>query len=313
VLQNFVICANAVIPSAIYLIIGILLRVCKVVTEAEVKRFTHMTFVALYPFMMFENIYGKNLGENMNGRLVLYAIGFVLLQIAVSWAFVCGIEKDNYNRGAMIQAMYRSNYVLMGLPIAINLLGKANVTPVAVVLLFIVPIYNIVAVIVFEYFRGGKVNYGILIKNVLTNPIILGGLAAGVLMLFNITLPKIVNSTVVSLSDCTAPIAMILLGASLTRGSISADRAKVAICVAAKLLLWPAIGIGGAVLLGLRGVEIVAIALMVGTPTALASYAMASSMGGNGELAGECIVFSTILACFTLPMWLFVLLNNGLF
>ena len=42
----------------------------------------------------------------------------------------------------MIQALYRGNFVLMGLPIAINLFGKGNVAPVAVVILFVVPIYN---------------------------------------------------------------------------------------------------------------------------------------------------------------------------
>lgn len=312
-LQNFIICVNAVIPSAIYLIVGILLKVFKVVTEDEVKRFTHMTFVALYPFLMFDNLYGKNIGENMEWGLVLYAVGFALFQMAVSWVFVCKIEKSDYHRGAMIQALWRSNIVLMGLPIAINLLGKGNVTAVAVVLMFIVPLYNIVAVILFESFRGGKVNIGHLIKGVLTNPLIIGGIVACIVMLLNIPVPKVVYNTIVSLSDATTPIAMVLLGASLKLSGIKSDRGKVAICVIGKLIVFPALGITGAVLLGFTGVELIAIVLMTATPTALASFAMASSMGGNGELAGEAVVFSTILACFTMPVWLFILMNAGLF
>lgn len=312
-LQNFIICVNAVIPSAIYLAVGILLKLFHVVTDDEVKRFTHMTFVALYPFLMFDNLYGKNLNENMNWLLIIYALAFLAFQILTSWIFVCKTQPDNYNRGAMIQALFRSNIVLMGLPIAINLFGKGNVTSVAVVLMFVVPVYNVVAVVIFEKFRGGTADVKSIIKGVFTNPLIIGGIVALVVMALGITIPDIVHKTVVSLSDATTPIAMVLLGASLNLSSFEADKAKVAVCVIGKLIIFPAFGIGGAVLLGIRGVDLVAIVLMAATPTALASFAMASSMGGNGKLAGEAVVISTIAACVTMPIWLFLLKNGGMF
>ena len=74
-LQNFLICVNAVIPSAIYLIIGIILRLSGSVTEEQVRKFTHVVFIALYPFIMFDNLYGKNSADNMDMRLGLYAVG----------------------------------------------------------------------------------------------------------------------------------------------------------------------------------------------------------------------------------------------
>ena len=148
-LQNFIICVNAVIPSAIYLIIGITLKVTGVLTDKEVKKFTHVVFVTLYPFIMFDNLYGKNIADNMDMRLGLYAAIFTALQFAASWLFVCKIEKSNYERGAMIQALYRSNYVLMGFPIAVNLFGKGNITAVAIIMMLVVPFYNVTAVIVF--------------------------------------------------------------------------------------------------------------------------------------------------------------------
>ena len=70
-LQNFILCFNAVLPSMIYLAIGIILRMSKVIDDRDVKRFTHIVFVALYPFIMFDNLYGKNIGENLDIRLSL--------------------------------------------------------------------------------------------------------------------------------------------------------------------------------------------------------------------------------------------------
>jgi predicted permease len=157
-LNNLIICVNAVVPSMIYLTIGILLKAGKVVTEDEVRRFTHMVFVALYPFIMFDNLYGKNISEHLNMRLGCYALGFTALQLVISWVLVCRIEPDNYERGAMIQALFRSNYVLMGFPIAYNLFGRGNITAVAVIMMMVVPFYNAAAVVVFETFRGGKID-----------------------------------------------------------------------------------------------------------------------------------------------------------
>ena len=312
-LQNFIICVNAVIPSAIYLIIGIILKTSGAVSDEDVKKFTHVVFVTLYPFIMFDNLYGKNMGENFDMLLVVYCMVFTCLQIALTWLITVRIEKEDRNKGTMIQSAFRSNIILMGLPVGINLFGKGNVTQVALVILFIVPIYNVMSVVVLERFRGGKADPVRTAKNVLRNPIILGAVAAGIVMLIGIRLPSPVEQTISTLSDCTAPIAMILLGAALNLKGFSSDRKKIAFCVASKILIWPAIGISGAVFLGMRDVALIAVLLMLATPTALASYAMSESMGGNGRLAGETVVISTIGACFTMPVWLFILKTAGMF
>ena len=312
-LQNFILCVNAVIPSAIYLLIGILLKMAHVVTDEDVKKFTHMVFVALYPFIMFDNLYGKNIAEHMDLKLGLYAAGFTCLQFILSWVFVCRIEKSDFERGAMIQALYRSNYVLMGFPIAVNLFGKGNITAVAIIMMLVVPFYNASAVVIFETFRGGKVDVKGILKRILTNPIIDGGIAAFVVMIFGITLPSAAETAVGALSDATSPIAMILLGAALNLKGFSSDRKRIAICTAGKLVVFPAFGIAGAVLIGIRDVGLIAVTLMVAAPVALASYAMAESMGGNGKLAGELVVMTTMLSCFTIPVWLFILKTAGMF
>jgi predicted permease len=262
---------------------------------------------------MFDNLYGKDIAGNMDMRLGLYAVGFTCFQLVASWLFVCGIEKDNYERGAMIQALYRSNYVLMGFPIAVNLFGKGNITAVAIIMMLVVPFYNVTAVIVFETFRGGKIDIGQMLKRIITNPIIDGGIAAFIVMILGISLPSPIVNTVSTLSDATAPIAMILLGAALNLNGFSSDRWRIAVCTIGKLVVFPALGIAGAVYLGIRDVQLIAVTLMVAAPVALASYAMASSMGGNGKLAGELVVVTTMASCFTIPVFLFILKTNGLF
>ena len=70
----------AILPLCSYkaacIIIGIILKVTGVMKDEEVKKFTHVVFVTLYPFIMFDNLYGKNIADNMDVKLGLYAVGF---------------------------------------------------------------------------------------------------------------------------------------------------------------------------------------------------------------------------------------------
>ena len=125
-IQNFWICINAVVPLMIYLIIGMLLKRVGIINDDEVHRFNRLVFIVLFPPMMFQNLYGAKLSTALNPRLIVFALVFLLSYIALSIPVVQKLEKKPETRGAMIQAMYRSNFVLMGLPIAINICGAGR-------------------------------------------------------------------------------------------------------------------------------------------------------------------------------------------
>ena len=111
--HNFLVCLNAVIPLILYLLVGMLIRKYNVLTESDVRKFNRMVFVALFPALMFENLYSADLSEAFDFRLILGSCLFVLLLFAGAWLIVCRIEPNDKSRGAMIQAIYRSNFVLM--------------------------------------------------------------------------------------------------------------------------------------------------------------------------------------------------------
>ena len=176
-LSNFLVCINAVIPLFILLVIGYLVRRTGLLKDEEVHRFNHMVFLVFFPPLMFQNLYGNNDGFLPDGKLLLFAVPFILCVILLSIPLVKKIEKNPRSQGAMIQAVYRSNFILMGLPVAINIFGKGNVSQTALLIAVIVPMYNVVSVIILESFRGSKPDIGQILKKVATNPIILGAVA----------------------------------------------------------------------------------------------------------------------------------------
>lgn len=312
-INNFWICINAVIPLLIYLIIGFAIRRAGIISEDEVHRFNRLVFVVCFPAMMFENLYGADLRVAFNLKLVVFALMFLFAYIGASIPLVSRIEKKPESRGALIQAMYRSNYVLMGLPIAINIYGKGNVSVTAFLIAFVVPAYNVLAVIILEYYRGGKTSASNMLRKIITNPIIQGAIAAVIVIMAGIRIPKSVDSVVSAMSDATTPMAMILLGASFNLKSVKTSRRNLSIAVIAKLLVMPGLGLSIAMLLGFRNIEFVSLICMLAAPCAVSSYTMAESMGSDGELAGNAVIFTTTLSVITIFAWLFLFKNLGTF
>ena len=311
--SNFVVCINAVIPLFILLVIGYAVRKTGLLKDEEVHRFNHMVFLVFFPPLMFQNLYGNNEGFLPDGKLLLFAVPFILCVIALTIPLVKKIEQEPRSRGAMIQAVYRSNFILMGLPVAINVFGKGNVSEVALLIAVIVPMYNVISVVILESFRGHRPDMGQILKKVATNPIILGAVAGIIAVVLQITLPRPVEIAVEWMADVTTPMALILLGASFDITTVKGQKRNLVFCILMRLIIVPAAGLSLAALLGFRGVQLVALIAMLATPMAVSSYTMADSMDSDGELAGNCVIFSTPLSCLTLFFWLFLFKSLGMF
>lgn len=312
-LSNFIICIQAIIPLVLYLIIGMGAKKAGLIREDEVHRFNHLVFVLFFPPLMFENLYTADLGSAFHPKLVLYGVICVLLTVIVSIPVIRRIEPSRNSQGAMIQGIFRSNFVLMGLPIAMNIFGKGNVGTTAALIMVIVPLYNVLAVIVLEYYRGGKTDIKSMVRKILLNPIIVGAVAGIFVKLVGVTLPDILQQTLSAMSDATTPITLILLGASFEVKRVRDRKRSLVVVVLSRLLIVPAICLSVAALLGFRGVDFVSLLVMMAAPAAVSSYTMAESMGSDGELAGHIVIFSTLFSCFTLFLWLYIFKSLGVF
>lgn len=151
-LSNFVVSLEAVLPMFIMLAVGMGVKRFRLLTETELRHLNKMIFVVFFPPMMFTNLYGTDIEEAVDWRLMIFGIASVAVIYGVSTLAVLHMEKDPRSRGAMIQAIYRSNFVIMGIPIAVNMYGHGNLAVTAMMVAVIVPIYNVLAVVTLEVF-----------------------------------------------------------------------------------------------------------------------------------------------------------------
>lgn len=311
-MQNLIVSFNAIAPLFLLIIIGFFIRRQGLVRDEALPQMNTLAFTVFLPALLFNNLYTTNVASAFSPRLLGYAIFAALTMYGLATAIVCLLEKDSKSRGAMIQAIYRSNFVLLGLPIVQTLFEGQDLGVTSVIIAVIVPIFNVMAVVTLEVFRGGKIKWGKVLLGIVKNPLIIASVLGFSCMLLKITLPTFLYTAIVDLSKAATPVSLVVLGASIHLGRFAGNMRNLVICVLGRLVVAPLIFVTGGAALGFRGIELATLLAMLAAPTAVSSFTMAQQMDSNGELAAEAVVMTSAFSCVTMFLWIFVLKQMGL-
>ena len=312
-LQALSIAFHAIVPLFLIIAVGYTVKRLGWIGPEEVRRLNKVTFYTFMPVMLFYNIYTSDFSQAVRLPYALFVVGAALGMVAVSFAVTLLAEKMPERRGVMIQAAFRSNFVLLGLPIAAELLPEGNLGVTALMVAIVVPIYNMMSVVVLEYFRGGKPRAGEVLLAVVKNPLILGSVAGLLVRALHITLPEVLVSFAGKMNSAATPLILLLLGASFETREIARYKKELLVCVGLRLVVFPGALLTLSMLMGLRDIEFVTVLAMTAAPTAVNSFNMAQQLGGDSQLAGSAVVVSTAASFFTLFVWITLFKQLGMF
>ena len=171
----------------------------------------------------------------------------------------------------------------------------------------IIPLYNVLAVISLEIFNGRRPNILKILLGIVTNPLIIGSVVGVLFLLFHIELPTVLYETVSDISGIATPLAFIILGASFNFGDVGKYARELSLVLGCKLVIFPVLFLGIALLLGFRDAPLAVLLTVFGAPIAVSSFTMAQQMGGDHALAGQLVVFSSIFSIVTMFLFIFLL------
>ena len=313
IFSNFIVALSAVVPMFCLMSIGAFVKYQKWLSDEELNHMNRMVFRVFFFCLMFHSIYTTKISETLRPNLMIFGACGVLIIFLLLMIFIPKIETENKKRGVMVQAIFRSNFVLFGVPIVGNIFGDNNIAVATMMIAVIIPMYNVLAVFALETFRGGKFSVLPILKGVLTTPMILGAIAGAFFLLLNIKIPQPVLKPIGQIAAATTPVALIILGASFKFGSVHEHLRQLLTCLFGRLILVPGIILTTAIFLGFRGIDFVTLIAIFGTPCAVVSFAMAQQMDGDADLAGNCVVFTSALSCFTIFCWILLFKTLGIF
>ena len=317
-LDSFLYSLNIIAPIFIIVLIGALLKKTGFVSDGFLTVCDRLVFKLCLPSLIFLDLATAEIEGGFNVGLIIFCVCAVTLSFLLPCIFVPIFIKDNAKRGAFIQGMYRSNAAILGMTLALNMFGGEGTATMAMVLPFVISLFNVFAVIILSVYAPAdvKLSRSALIrriaKTIATNPLIIAIILAVLWRLTGLRLPLLINRSLSYLADMSMPLALLSLGANFTLESL---RGRLGLAVASstfKTVIVPALTTAVALLIGYRGVELGIIFIIFGGPAAVSSYIMAKQMKSDYELASQILLISTLMSLVTLFAGIFILKAAGL-
>ena len=303
---------QAVLPVFLVIAIGAAARRFRFLGDPFIDTANMLVYYLLLPALLFYKIGTSNFREAFNAPLVIggYAATVATFLLAVFLSRALGIPPAE--RGSFVQGAFRANLAYVGLPIVLSAAGDIGLRKGGILLGFMVPLLNSLAVVALIIPHGdgkgrARENARRIGLQLVTNPLILSSFLGIVWSMLKFPLPGLVDNTLEILSSATLPLSLLCLG-----GSFSFERARSGFRLAAlsagmKTLLLTAIAVALYRWMGLSGQDLRVGVIMMGCPTAVITYVMASQLNGDTDLAGTIIVLSTATSAVTISGWLYFL------
>ncbi len=315
-MENFIFSINVTFPIFLVMVIGYILKQIGMLNDNFVTVANKFNFKVTLPFMLFRDISGVDIRAVFDLKYVLFCAIVSTICFWLIWGGVKLFVKDKTIRGAFVQSSFRSSAAVMGLAFIQNMYGSSAMGPLMIV--GAVPLYNIFSVIVltFEAQTDEAINGREKVKeaciNIAKNPIILGILTGLIAALLRLDFPVIIDKTINNVAQMATPLALITIGAGFEgRKALAKIKPTIAASLI-KLVIQPLIFLPVAAWMGFTGEKMIAILIMLASPTTPSCYIMAKSMKNDGVLTASVIVTTTLLAAFTLTGWIFILKSVGL-
>lgn len=313
-INNILFTANIVAPVFLIIALGYFSKKMKIINENFVDVTSKFVFSVSLPALVFMQIAEMDLSKAINFPQIIFIYIGTIASFILIWLISIPFIKDGRDRSVFIQGAFRSNFAIVGFAIISNLFGTSALGKAAIILAFILPLYNVLAVIVLTVplRQTNQLSIYPIIKEILLNPLIVAVIVGLPFSYFAIKLPSIIITTGNFLSDLALPLALIGIGGSLNFEQIKKASTLAFTSSFIKLILIPLILTSTAYFIGYRGIDLGIMFILFACPTAIVSFIMAEAMGANSKLAGNIILISTLGSVFTIAVGILILKTAGL-
>ena len=299
-LTNLILALSVVLPLFINIMLGYGVKLSGLVKESSFLDLNKLTFNVLFPILIFNGIYSADINSFLNFRLMLTlviitAIIFIYGQITARF-----IDQDVKTQAVVSHSMFRTNFLIIGLPILVALYGASGAAVGFLLVAISNPIFNPLSVLNFEMFHQRKIKVKNILKNLITSPLNVATILGFIFLLLDIKLPLIINTTLTNLASLAPTLALIILGGTLRLKAMANFGKAFTFTLINRLIIIPAILIAGLLMFNFSAVEVMALVIFFATPVAVISLSFTIEYEANKELASALIVFSTLLSAFSL-------------
>lgn len=123
-MDSLIFAFEAVAPIIAMVAIGYILKRLGLMDQSFAKKANKLVFRLFLPVMLFLNVYGIEDIQVMAFGYIGFVVAVVLIVFFAAVPLVMLVTKKQERRGALLQGTFRSNYALIGIPLAQSLFGQ---------------------------------------------------------------------------------------------------------------------------------------------------------------------------------------------
>lgn len=176
--DTFMFAANAILPIVLLIILGYVLKKLKFIDLHFTNVLNKYVFRVGLPALLFYNVYNIENVFEIKWGVILFAVVMMLILYGVGLLTIPLLVKDPNQKGVVLQVIVRSNFALIGIPLAQTLGGIESIAVVALLSAFTIPLANVLSVVSLNMYQindsGEKISVKKMFLNILTNPLIIG-------------------------------------------------------------------------------------------------------------------------------------------
>ncbi len=312
-MDNIIFIFNIVLPIFLLIILGLILKRLKIISDNFVKQLSTFVFKVSLPALIFLELATVEINTAFDSKLIIISISLIFFVFGISWFTGSLFAKIPEEKGVVIQGSYRSNFAIVGIAMLSEIVDSNHLGKAIMLLAFVMPIFNVLAVIALTAPLHQASSDRIIktLKEIAKNPLIISACIAIPISLFDIQLFSPITITLVYLSKIALPLALIGIGASINLKELLTASPLSFVASINKIILFPIVSVSLGFLLGLKGQNIIILFILMGSPTAVASFVMAEAMGSNSKMAGNIIAITTLGSIFTISFGVIILRMLG--
>lgn len=292
---------TAIVPIVLLLAMGWALRNRFLTDQGFWSGLEWTSYYIFMPALFLSSITSADLSAVSPWRLITTLTVPVLVVTGLMIWLSSLMRANGPTMTSLVQGTIRFN-TYIGLVVAAALHGREGIATLALTAALMVPLVNVICVSLLASHGDRGDQRPRLLRELVTNPLLVSCLVALGLNLLNLSIPGALGSTVDLLAEPALVCGTLVAGAAVTLRIDRRDLLHIVVTSVFKLLLLPFFVGALAIGLGISGAMLTSVVIIAAIPTSTTTYVLANKMGGDSRLMASLIGAQTCLAMLTLPV-----------
>lgn len=293
---------ETIIPIFLIIAFGYIIQRKGFLKGHFIQEMNRFVFLFPLPVLIFTGIVKSNPGDvDLVHILSVILPTGIILCVSLVIGLMIGLKQGRL--GSFVQTTFHGNVSYIGLAVLFYMLGEEGLKRGSILIGILILVNNSLAIAVLSWTQHQHKNILKTFLPIIKTPVIVATFCGIAILYLKVPIPGVLLKGMSIVANIALPMALIIIGASITLGTIRKSFALSSTATFFKLIVLPACSLLFCELFNIPLREMLPGIILLATPAATTSYIMAREIGGDIDIASGAITLSTLASPLTFIFW----------